>query len=424
MMSSKPAASARDVIEAIKAQAIPVVTETNGPIAKLLHIGGFKAAVNSPGSPGCTWNTPHTGAANTVLCADGAFVSDWQCVVGGHGQRVQCPRNLPVMCAFATCGGGKDYCCSVDCSERGQRPCEAANQQIAQIVPAARALLEHTSSKPTHLPATLEILFMVSNYMAFNATSFLESMGWADILQDSVVANASFWLEVVCIISGNFTNAQAKGSVAQIANLSAEHITVTDKGKGYRGRRLRSLENHEESMLEITLKIKDAGAAHNACDASALILALTEHSAFVKSLAVKGCVGAVLVSTEAKAGQIHNTTRLTSILRQRLGYDVSAAVLEDGRFRDVLFAAAAAAASNSDKASGIEACVLEVLVAVFAATASVAWCWVAWKLKPTLTEANSQSPWLFQERPLSFDASSNRSKQRLMVVRQSARFKR
>merc|ERR1719454_530137 len=73
----------------------------------------------------CPWATPHTGAANTVLCSDGTLVLNWQCVKGGHGQRVQCPRNLPVMCAQAACGGGRDYCCSTDCSNHsGQRACE------------------------------------------------------------------------------------------------------------------------------------------------------------------------------------------------------------------------------------------------------------------------------------------------------------
>merc|ERR1719330_1549574 len=68
---------------------------------------GVPKACNS-----CPWSTPHSGAAGTVLCADGQLVSDFRCVVGGHGERVRCPSDSPMMCADKTCGDGQEHCCS------------------------------------------------------------------------------------------------------------------------------------------------------------------------------------------------------------------------------------------------------------------------------------------------------------------------
>mmetsp|Transcript_20401 Transcript_20401/g.39857 ORF Transcript_20401/g.39857 Transcript_20401/m.39857 type:complete len:394 (+) Transcript_20401:36-1217(+) len=75
----------------------------------------------------CPWLKSHNGTK--ALCADGSF--SWSCVNGGHGQRVQCSQNLPVMCASKDCGGGKDYCCEKDCeSKGGPRPCNKAESAI------------------------------------------------------------------------------------------------------------------------------------------------------------------------------------------------------------------------------------------------------------------------------------------------------
>jgi len=86
----------------------------------------------------CPWLKSHNGTK--ALCADGSF--SWSCVNGGHGQRVQCSQNLPVMCASKDCGGGKDYCCEKDCeSKGGRRPCN--KEEEATMEPTT------TSSQPS-----------------------------------------------------------------------------------------------------------------------------------------------------------------------------------------------------------------------------------------------------------------------------------
>jgi len=76
----------------------------------------------------CLWRDGYTNADHVVLCADGTTVTDWQCVLGGHGQRVQCPPNAPHMCADYQCGGGYDHCCLSDCSNHGgKRSCIEGN---------------------------------------------------------------------------------------------------------------------------------------------------------------------------------------------------------------------------------------------------------------------------------------------------------
>jgi len=59
----------------------------------------------------CPWSKPHTGLQRAVLCEDGQYVQNWKCAAAGHGQRVQCPRDTPFMCAKKGCGDGQDYCC-------------------------------------------------------------------------------------------------------------------------------------------------------------------------------------------------------------------------------------------------------------------------------------------------------------------------
>eukprot|EP00930_Biecheleria_cincta_P102304 TRINITY_DN939_c0_g1_i2.p1 TRINITY_DN939_c0_g1~~TRINITY_DN939_c0_g1_i2.p1 ORF type:complete len:489 (-),score=72.73 TRINITY_DN939_c0_g1_i2:659-2125(-) len=111
VMSNSPSSTAEDVIAALKLQAVSTVPDTKGSTDKLLYVGDSKSTpaptpTPTPNMPYCEWATPHTGGADTVLCSDGQYISDWRCVKGGHGQRVQCPINMPVMCAQATCGGG------------------------------------------------------------------------------------------------------------------------------------------------------------------------------------------------------------------------------------------------------------------------------------------------------------------------------
>jgi len=62
----------------------------------------------------CVWGRPHNvkGKTDKPLCSDGVF--SWNCKSKGHGNRLQCPGQTPVMCAEMTCDGGRDYCCEVE----------------------------------------------------------------------------------------------------------------------------------------------------------------------------------------------------------------------------------------------------------------------------------------------------------------------
>lgn len=63
----------------------------------------------------CPWSHHHYRTHKGPLCEDGAF--SWDCVGEHHGQREQCPRSHPLMCARKACGAsGKDYCCEHDCN--------------------------------------------------------------------------------------------------------------------------------------------------------------------------------------------------------------------------------------------------------------------------------------------------------------------
>jgi len=92
---------------------------------------GSNAEEEGAESPKCPWHVSEgLGCArgDMAVCADGT--RSWSCNLGGHGARVQCPCNLPFMCAEAACGGGADYCCERDCSKLGGlRPCEGKQEE-------------------------------------------------------------------------------------------------------------------------------------------------------------------------------------------------------------------------------------------------------------------------------------------------------
>jgi len=70
---------------------------------------------------GCEWKS-NQHPNDRPLCEDGA--ESWTCVEEGHGQRIQCPKEFPVMCNEKNCGRGKDYCCERECFDMGgERPC-------------------------------------------------------------------------------------------------------------------------------------------------------------------------------------------------------------------------------------------------------------------------------------------------------------
>jgi len=69
----------------------------------------------------CVWGHPHNvqNRDDKPLCEDGVFT--WSCKSGGHGGRLQCPGQVPIMCDDTSCDGGTDYCCEKDCGEAGPR---------------------------------------------------------------------------------------------------------------------------------------------------------------------------------------------------------------------------------------------------------------------------------------------------------------
>lgn len=78
----------------------------------------------------CPWVAGPTETSNKTLCADGTYVFDHMCAVGGHGPTVRCPHGSDVMCAWnesEACGGGADYCCAASASAcpSGARPCQS-----------------------------------------------------------------------------------------------------------------------------------------------------------------------------------------------------------------------------------------------------------------------------------------------------------
>jgi len=251
-------------------------------------------------------------------------------------------------------------------------------------------------SKPTKAMVTLETIIMISDLTAFTVPSYLESIALAGVRQHVVMAEVFFLVDMILVVSGNITREQARNSVSRVTNLPDANISVTVRGQGNLGRRTQFLQHDEQgSMLEITLETTDAqlarAAAQKTCDTSALTRAFTEQTAFVKSLEVEGCAQAVLVSTHVEAGQTLNTAVLSTTLSQKLGANVSASILEDGRFDELLFAAAQAAPQQEASEvgrSGIDTSSSEIFVTTLAPAAMVASCLMLavlcrWKLQPS-----------------------------------------
>jgi len=76
----------------------------------------------------CPW-TKSTMVKDLLKCADGTTCTGWSCCKE-KGGRLQCPPNMPIMCAKKNdCAGGTDRCCEHDCSRKGgPRQCTAADQ--------------------------------------------------------------------------------------------------------------------------------------------------------------------------------------------------------------------------------------------------------------------------------------------------------
>jgi len=62
------------------------------------------------GNMDCPWKKPNDEDW-APTCGDGSTKAGYYCVREGFGQRLQCAKQLPVMCAKTTCGGDKDFCC-------------------------------------------------------------------------------------------------------------------------------------------------------------------------------------------------------------------------------------------------------------------------------------------------------------------------
>ncbi|KAK3252605.1 hypothetical protein CYMTET_38104 [Cymbomonas tetramitiformis] len=79
----------------------------------------------------CPWLTP-TAEDDVLKCADGTFcnrlysIGGWGCC-DGHGGRIKCPQNVPIMSAALDCASGTQECCcsTVEgCANYGgERPC-------------------------------------------------------------------------------------------------------------------------------------------------------------------------------------------------------------------------------------------------------------------------------------------------------------
>jgi len=71
----------------------------------------------------CPWHMTegkgcHQHSIQKAKCADGNYT--WDCIKGGHGERQQCPCNMPYMCNLNTCGSEKkEYCCETSCKDFG-----------------------------------------------------------------------------------------------------------------------------------------------------------------------------------------------------------------------------------------------------------------------------------------------------------------
>jgi len=74
----------------------------------------------------CPWKKPND-SDYAPTCGDGTTEGGYECVMKGLGQRLQCPKKLPIMCAKRTCGGDKDFCCEPNEQHAkkhgGVRPC-------------------------------------------------------------------------------------------------------------------------------------------------------------------------------------------------------------------------------------------------------------------------------------------------------------
>jgi len=88
--------------------------------------GGFQVEHKEVSASSCPWlDGPHKHSAKEPLCSEGVF--SWECHAGGHGERIQCPADLPVMCEDKRCGGSSkiDHCCEPNESycKQGPRKC-------------------------------------------------------------------------------------------------------------------------------------------------------------------------------------------------------------------------------------------------------------------------------------------------------------
>jgi len=69
----------------------------------------------------CPWKKPNEHDWMPT-CEDGTPKPSYDCVLQKHGQRIKCPKKLPVMCNAKRCGGDHDFCCEAtpeSCEEYG-----------------------------------------------------------------------------------------------------------------------------------------------------------------------------------------------------------------------------------------------------------------------------------------------------------------
>lgn len=98
----------------------------------------------------CPWDKPDLRDF-IMTCSDGSFcdvrAESWACC-NRHGQRLNCPKNFPVMCSDPLeCVGGSDHCCVEDVSL-----CESGPRECSPLMAPRERMIEWSGMIPPNGP--------------------------------------------------------------------------------------------------------------------------------------------------------------------------------------------------------------------------------------------------------------------------------
>jgi len=149
----------------------------------------------------CPWHMTegkgcHQHSIQKAKCADGNYT--WDCIKGGHGERQQCPCDMPYMCNLNACGSErKEYCCETSCKDfDGIRDCDGK----PEIEPTGEPVMPLPGPPATPAP-----------------TPMLNPCG--DILQhDKDASTPSGWTQ--CYIENNGHNPLRKTKCSELVKKS------------------------------------------------------------------------------------------------------------------------------------------------------------------------------------------------------------